>query len=193
MTFSKYASAASYLAGLSWLAYAYFFVVVRDPLWINIFLMLGGLFALKVFIALYLRLREVDEGFGLVVLLLGVAGSLGVLIHGGYDLANVLNPPTGVNPTLPSQIDPRGLLAFGVTGLAVLKASWLMRKTKAFSQNLALWGFLSGILLIVIYLGRLIILDPTQPILKYSILVEGFIVNPVWYLWLGFYFYKKLK
>lgn len=68
-----------------------------------------------------------------------------------------------------------------------------MGKTKVFPQNLSYLGILSGILLMVIYLGRLIVLDPTQPILKYPILIEGFIVNPLWYLWLGYIFQKKLK
>lgn len=191
--FKKDSCISSYLAGIAWLLYAYYFVIAKDVLLSSLFLMLGGLFATKVFIALYRMLKEEDGGFSAVVLVLGVAGTLGTMIHGGYDLANAINPPIGLNLSLPSQIDPRGLMAFGVTGLAVLKASWLMGKSSKFPKNLSSLGLLSGILLIIIYLGRLIVLDPTSPVLKYPILIEGFIVNPIWYLWLGKVFQEKLK
>lgn len=193
MLFYKDSYLSAYLAGLSWLAYAYYFVIVKDPTLSALFLTLGGLFAIKVFTALYQMLKEADKGFATTIVVLGVAGALGTMIHGGYDLANAINPPTGANLTLPSQIDPRGLMAFGITGLAVLKASWTMGKSSKFPQNLSLLGILSGVLLIVIYLGRLIVLDPTNPVLRYPILIEGFIVNPLWYLWLGYIFQKKLK
>lgn len=191
--FYKDSYLSAYLAGAAWLLYAYFFVIARDVTLSSLFLTLGGLLAVKVFIALYKMLKEVDANFAVTILVLGVAGALGTMIHGGYDLANAINPPASLNLDLPSQIDPRGLLAFGITGLAVLKASFLMGKSKAFPKNLSLLGLVSGILLIVIYLGRLIVLDPTSPILKYPILIEGFIVNPIWYLWLGWLFQKKLK
>lgn len=191
--FKKDSYTSAYLAGISWLLYAYYFVVAKDPLLSSLFLMLGGLFATKVFIALYRMLKEEDGGFATVFLVLGVAGALGTMIHGGYDLANAINPPIGLNLNLPSQIDPRGLMAFGVTGLAVLKSSWMMSKVSSFPKNLSSLGLLSGILLIIIYLGRLIVLDPTSPVLKYSILIEGFVVNPIWYLWLGRVFQEKLK
>ncbi len=193
MLFRKDSYLSSYLAGISWLLYAYFFVIVRDPTLSALFLTLGGLFTIKVFTALYRMLKEADSGFATTIMVLGVAGAIGTMIHGGYDLANAINPPTGANLSLPSQIDPRGLMAFGITGLAILKASYLMKKVTAFPKNLALLGLLSGVLLMVIYLGRLIVLDPSQPILKYSILIEGFLVNPIWYLWLGYIFQKKLK
>jgi len=193
LMFRKDSYISAYLAGISWLAYAYFFVIAKDPLFSALFLTLGGLFAVKVFTALYQMLKEVDEGFAVTFTVLGVAGALGTMIHGGYDLANVINPPALANIDLPSQVDPRGLLAFGITGLAVLKASSTMGKNNKFPKNLSYLGILSGILLMVIYLGRLTVLDPTNPVLLYPILVEGFLVNPIWYLWLGYIFQKKLK
>ena len=193
MIFRKDSFVSSYLAGISWLLYAYYFVIAKDTTLSSLFLALAGLFSVKVFIALYQMLKEIDQGFALTFTVLGVAGALGTMIHGGYDLANAINPPLGFNPGLPSQVDPRGLMAFGITGLAVLKASWTMGKSKVFPTNLSYLGLLSGVLLMVIYLGRLIILDPSSPVLKFSILIEGFIVNPLWYLWLGWIFQKKLK
>lgn len=190
MVFKKDSYWSAYLGGVSWLLYAYSFVIAKDNLLAAFFLTLGGLFAVKVFVALFQMLRGVDEGFATTILVLGVAGALGTMIHGGYDLANAINPVV-TNVSLPSQVDPRGLAAFGLTGLAILKASWLMKQGGKFPPNFALLGVLSGVLLIVIYLGRLIILDPTQPILKWSILAEGFVVNPLWYLWLGSILQKK--
>jgi len=37
----------------------------------------------------------------------------------------------------------------------------------------------------VLYLGRLIILDAKNPLIVVVAVVSGFIVNPLWYVWLG--------
>jgi hypothetical protein len=187
--FNSLVSLSAFGAGLSGLLYAYFFIIAQNVLLSSIFLALSGVFALKVFVGLYMYLKEVDQGYAILMAILGFLGAAGTLLHGGYDLANALNPAATQLTLNPA--DPRGLLAFGVTGLAILKASWLMSKTSRFPQNLSLLGFLSGILLIVVYLGRLIVLDPGQPILKYPILIEGFLVNPIWYIWLGAVLRKK--
>jgi hypothetical protein len=82
------------------------------------FLLAGGLLALPVLLALYDLLRDRDPGLALLATLLGVAGALGAAIHGGYDLANAINPPNATLD-LPNQVDPRGLLTFGFGGLAL--------------------------------------------------------------------------
>src|SRR5438270_205131 len=110
MIFKKDSYLSSYLAGLSWLAYAYFFVIAKDNLMSSLFLTLGGLFTIKVFTALYHMLKGADEGFAVTILVLGVAGALGTMVHGGYDLANAINPISNVNASLPSSVDPRGLM-----------------------------------------------------------------------------------
>lgn len=185
-------SAASALgAGIIGFLYAFSFVVLKDAMLSALFLMLSGILALPVIVALYARLKAVEEHFALIALILGVVGAFGYLMHGGYDLANVINPPKLVNIDLPSQVDPRGLLAFGVTGLAILKFSWLAAKGKSLPSGLSNLGLLSGVLLVVIYLARLTILSPASPILLYPVLAEGFIVNPIWYLWLALVFWGK--
>jgi hypothetical protein len=40
-------------------------------------------------------------------------------------------------------------------------------------------------LLIVLYLGRLIILSPSHPVMLVVTLLSGFLVGPAWYGWLG--------
>jgi hypothetical protein len=37
----------------------------------------------------------------------------------------------------------------------------------------------------VIYIGRLVVLDPEHPILLVTALATGFVVNPLWWIWLG--------
>jgi hypothetical protein len=113
---------------------------------------------------------------------------VGAAIHGGYDLANAINAPVSnaaSEANLPNQVDPRGLLTFGIAGLSVLVIAWLMGQGGGFSRTLGLLGWALSILLIVIYLARLIVLQATNPVVLIPALLVGFILNPLWYLWLG--------
>jgi FtsH-binding integral membrane protein len=80
---------------------------------------------------------------------------------------------------LPSTVDLRGLLTFGILGLGVFIIAWLMGRSKQFPQGLSYWGYLLAILLIVLYLGRLNILDPKNPIVAADALLSGFVVSVV--------------
>ena len=186
-SFQQFAGLSAILAGITGLLYSISFVLLKNDLLIALFLMLGGLFSTAVLVALYTRLKETGATFALWALLLSIAGAFGAIIHGGYDLADAINP-TAANvalANLPSAIDPRGLLTFGVTGLVVFVMAWLMGRGKQIPRALSYWGYLLSILLVVLYLGRLIILDPKNPIVLMDALLSGFIVNPVWYVWLG--------
>jgi CubicO group peptidase (beta-lactamase class C family) len=46
-------------------------------------------------------------------------------------------------------------------------------------------GYVSAVLLLVLYLGRLIILAPTSPVIVVPALLNGFVANPIFYVWLG--------
>ncbi|MBI5838773.1 MAG: hypothetical protein HZB19_01600 [Chloroflexi bacterium] len=109
-SFERFAAWGAILAGLAGLLYSIAFIVLQDSLLSGLFLMLGGLFVTSALTALYQRLRGTDGGFALLGLLLSLSAALGSTIHGGYDLANAINPPATANLDLPSQIDPRGLL-----------------------------------------------------------------------------------
>src|SRR4051794_247437 len=111
--FERLAGTCAVLAGIAGFLYAAAFIVLQNDLLSGLFLMLTGLFSTAAFVAVYERLRGTDASFALFGLLLGVAGALGSAVHGGYDLTNTINPPPSV-PDLPSPIDPRGLLTFGV-------------------------------------------------------------------------------
>ena len=186
-SFQQFAGLSAILAGITGLLYSISFVLLKNDLLIALFLMLGGVFSTAVLVAVYNRLKETDATFALWALLLSIAGAFGAIIHGGYDLANAINP-TSANvalANLPSAIDPRGLLTFGVAGLGVFVMAWLMGRGGQFPRALSYWGYLLAVLLVVLYLGRLIILDPKNPIVLMDALLSGFIVNPVWYVWLG--------
>ena len=184
-SFERLAGVCGMLTGIIGFLYAISFVVLRNPLLSSICLMLTGLLSTTTLTALYNRLRATDPGFALWGLLLGIAGALGAAIHGGYDLANAINPPAALNADLPSQIDPRGMLTFGVAGIGLLAIAWLMGRNSSFPRWLSYLGYLLGILLVIIYLARMIVLDPTNLVLLIPVLISGFAVNPAWYIWTG--------
>lgn len=153
-----------------------------------VFLMLGGLLTAPVQVALYQRLQRVDASWALLALLFGIAGAMGAIMHAGYDLANVLHPPPGGAQGLaglPSQIDPRGLLTFGIGGASLMIVAWLMGRDRMFPKGFGTLGYVLACLFLVLYFGRLIILSPTHPLMLVGTLLAGFLVGPAWYGWLG--------
>lgn len=195
--FEKFAGVCTIAAGVINFLYAVAFVIIArsNPqlggLLSSLFLLLSGLLVTTMVVALYQRLRAIEGAFALWALLLGLVGTLGAAIHGGYDLGNAINPPPVSSDlaaglaTLPSQIDPRGLTTFGIMGLALLVFAWLMSRSEEFPRGLAYLGYLFAILFIILYLARLIIFNPANLLLLIPVLVTGFVVNPVWHIWLG--------
>lgn len=187
--FERLAGTCGVLAGVAGFLYAVAFVVLQNILLSGLFLMLGGLLSTAVLAAVYDRLRETDASFALWALLLGIAGALGSTVHGGYDLANAINPPPSI-PDLPNPVDPRGLLTFGVAGAALFIVGWLILRGGQFSKGLGYVAYLSAVLLVALYIGRLVILEPTSPVILVPALLNGFLVNPVLYIWLGLAFLR---
>jgi len=184
-SFDRLAAWFAIFAAVFALLYSVSFVFLQNDLLSALFLLLGGFSATIVMTALYQHLRETQASFALLAYVLSVGGAAGALIHGGYDLSNALHPPAALNLDLPNPIDPRGLLTFGVAGIGLLLFSWLMAHTKTFPKGVSTLGYVSALLMIVLYLGRLIILQATSPAIVLPALLEGFVVNPLWYLWLG--------
>ncbi len=189
-TFEPFAGSCAIAAGIGGFLYAIAFIVLVATSTTGIktlgFLLLlaGGILSIVVFVALYQRLRAVDEGFALCALAFGVISGAGATIHGGYDLglATFEGDPVSLSA---SAIDPRGLLTFGFAAFAIGIYSWLARRSGALPDALGRLGLLSALLLVIIYLGRLLIFDPTNPLLLVAALVEGLLVNPAWYIWVG--------
>ncbi|HLO18643.1 MAG TPA: hypothetical protein VK206_27680 [Anaerolineales bacterium] len=190
-SFEKFAGWVALLAGLSGFLYSIAFIVLRSNLLSALFLMLGGLFSIAALTGLYQRLRGTESGFALLGLLFSLGAALGSAIHGGYDLSNALHPPATLNTDLPNPIDPRGLLTFGIAGLGLFLLAWLMTQNMRFPKGLAYLGYLSAILMVILYLARLIILQATSLAIVLPALLEGFIVNPIWYIWLGLTFLRE--
>jgi hypothetical protein len=184
-SFEKFAGVCAILAGATGFLYAVAFVVLQDTLLSGLFLMLGGLLSTAALAAVYDRLRETDAAFALWALLLGIAGALGSAVHGGYDLANSINPPPSLSADLPNQVDPRGLLTFGIASVALFVVAWLILRGGQFPRGLGYLAYLSAVLLVALYLGRLIILEPTSPVILVPALLNGFLINPIFYVLLG--------
>lgn len=183
--FERFAGGCAVLAGIAGFLYAMAFVVLQNTLLSSLFLMLGGLLSTAVLAAVYERLKETDTAFALLALLLGVAGSLGSAVHGGYDLANAVNPPPSIPTDLPNPVDPRGLLTFGVASIALFLVAWLIVRGGQFPRRLGYLAYLSAVLLLALYVGRLVVLDPESPVILVPALLNGFLVNPILYIWLG--------
>lgn len=186
----RLAGLAALAAGVVAFLYAIAFVVLRSELGSALLLLVNGWLTSIVFCGLYERFRQ-HTPLALLAFVFSLGGTLGAMAHGGYDLANALHPP---NPSLagladlPSQVDPRGLFTFGLVGCGLLFNVNLMQQSQQFPRGLVWVGYLLGILLIEIYLARLILMAPTHPLLLYPVLLSGFIINPLWYLWIGFVF-----
>ena len=182
---------SAWFAGVAGFLYSVSFVVIAQAApragggLAAFFLLAGGILGASALIGLYLRLEPSSGGYALWALIFGIGGALMATLHGGYDLANAIHPPDQTT-TLPSQVDPRGLGTFGLAGISVLAFSYLMSRDATFPRNLAYLGYASGVLLVLVYLARLIILSPSNPLVLVPAALEGFAVNPAWYVGLGF-------
>ncbi len=129
------------------------------------------------------HLRTVDEGYALVGLLFGIGGALGASVHAAFDLANSLHPPTSPFDYA-SPVDPRGFLTFVAAGLAILIFSGQIKHSSLLPRGLGILGWVSGGLLILLYVAYLTILNASNPVVLILVLAAG-ILQPVWYLWAG--------
>ena len=195
-SFERSSGASAIVVGIGGFLFSIAFLILTrsapDTGWflVAFFLLLGGVLGIQVMAAIYRRLREVDAGFALVAFMFGFSGALGSAIHGANDLGIVLHPPTSPMTDFPNAVDPRGFLTFGLSGFALIVVARLMTHGGGFPRRLALLGYLSGILLLLTYLGRLIVVDATSPFVLGPAALEGFIVNPLWYVWLGLTFWR---
>ena len=178
---------SAWLAGACGFLYSVAFVLLKGSLGQGVtgsFLILGGIFGASAMLGLYERLVPAAGGYATWALLFGLAGALSAALHGGYDLANAINPPAQ-SSDFPSAVDPRGLGTFGLAGLAIIAFAYLMGRDASFPLNLSYLGYISGALLVVIYMERLIIMSSDNPVLIATAALEGLVINPAWYVWLG--------
>jgi len=187
---------SAWLAGVCGFLYSVSFVIIaRNNAGLGeglsgFFLLLGGVLGASALLGLYERLQAAAGMYAAWALVFGLAGALAATLHGGYDLAVAIHPP---NQTInfPSPVDPRGLGTFGLTGISLLAFSYLMHRDRSFPRGLVGVGYTSGVLLVLIYISRLTILAASNLLVLAPAGIEGFIVNPAWYIWLGMELRKK--
>lgn len=179
------------LVGIGGLAYAILFgLIVAGTsegvirIWL-ILGMVGGLAVTGVFVGLHQELRA-SQAIVLWALLLGLVAGLGQMLNAsvalGYSLDTAPSPPGRFEGTP----DPLGILRFGVNGLALFLFGWVMARGEGFPRALAYLGQLGGVLLVVMYAGRLTgLIDPGERLTLIPPLVYGFLVHPVFYVWLS--------
>jgi hypothetical protein len=194
--YERSAGAAAILAGIGGVVYSIAFLggvvggyaVELGTMVAAIALLVGGLLSVMVLVVLYRRLLDTAPAVALLGLALVAIGAAGTIVHGGYDLANAIQPPTTdilAEAGMPHPMDPRGLLTFGMSGLGLLVLAWQSRRSGTLPGNLATLGMLVGVLLVVVYLGRLIILTPTNPLVAIPAAATGIFLSPTFYIWLG--------
>src|SRR3954449_2977867 len=179
MTPARLPRTCALLVALCNVAYAASFLVVRpdDPdvggTAASALLLAGGLLALPVLLGLYRAVAPRNPELALLGAVLAVAGALGAAIHGAYDLANAIHPPSTVLDT-PNAVDPRGLLTFGVAGLALLVFAPLIptRRFAALSATL-------GVALVALYVLRLVVLDADNVAVVATAALAGFVLSPL--------------
>ena len=196
-SYERFAGICAVLAVIGGLLYSVAFVILKQVTLYSVILLTGGLLSIVVFVALYNRFRASDPSFAMLGFAFGLAAGIGSAVHGAYDLANALHPEAAPSvlasdkvtadtlASLPNSVDPRGLLTFGVSGLAFLIFAWLISRSGSLPRGLGYLGYLLGLLLVEIFLARLIILDPKNPIVLYPAAATGLLISPLWYLWLG--------
>ena len=188
--FDRLAGASALAAATLSLIYALAFVLLKSDQIAAGALLAGGLLSTVALLGFYGRVRAAGM-LAMLGLFLGLVGTIGAAIHGAYDLAVILGPETDVPAIFPGSVvgpnpvDPRGFLTFGVAGLGVLVLSSAAMMVDRLPRTLLYLGVAFGILLVVIYLGRLIILDSNNVLVLGPAALAGVVVGPLWYGWVG--------
>ncbi|HKD75888.1 MAG TPA: hypothetical protein VKB76_10345 [Ktedonobacterales bacterium] len=193
--FDRFAGGAAIVTGVLSLAYAVAFLILKINWLADLLLAIGGLLSTAVITAIYQRVRQTDAGFALWGVLLGFVAGMGTTIHGMYNLTNdITAPPASLHDlsAVPLAIDPRGLLAFGVAGLSVGIFAMLITRGGQLPKALGNLGYVLSVLLIALYLGTLLTNNDTHSL---AVLIPGglasLIVNPAWYIGVGFVLSKS--
>jgi hypothetical protein len=190
VSFERVAGGAAVAVGLGGILYSvaflqYLYNGSTAALRVSDALLVGGaLLSTGVLIAVYERVRPANPSFALWALVLGLGGAFGAAIHGGYNLALEVKA-VGDPPLYTSIVDPRGLMTFGVTGLALGLFSVLIARSGAFPRPIGYVGLVAAALFLIVYFGRLIIYNAKNPLVLTAAVVSGFVLNPVWFAWVG--------
>ena len=102
--------------------------------------------------------------------------------HAAYDLAVLANPPAGglgAAADLPFAADPRGLRHPSPwSALSLALFGWIGVRTGALQAAVVVLAEAAGLALLVIFVGRLTVLDPRSGLLRPLTALSGFALNP---------------
>jgi hypothetical protein len=184
--FDRTASWMAYLSAAVALAYSVSFgYYVRDgDKWAQYtssgLLLAGGIIGLPVLVAIYLRVRHVDEGFAIVALVIALAAALGSVLHGAHDIAVFAHPDkVTTSADYPNFTDPRGFSTFALFGLGMIVLA-AMSHAAALPKPIALVGAITGALAVVVYIGRVTVLDPKRWWVAIAAVGAGVVGVPLW-------------
>jgi hypothetical protein len=196
--FERFAALCALAVSGGSLLYAALFITIvegsaeTNDLWFTT-LLIGALFTIPPWIAIYGRVRAVDAGLALTGLVLGLGGAFGGVLHGGYELAaNVTPPKQGYYPG-PESVS-KGVLRYLVAGLALLVIAWLIAYGRTLPAGLGFVAGFGGVLLVVIYFGRLFdFITPGDYTSLIPPILFGFVVHPFFYAWLGLVLWRAAR
>jgi hypothetical protein len=187
--FDGIAARSAVVAGVGAVVFTVIFaaIVIGVPIWVVgvwwVLLIGGELLCVPVLVALHRRLAGTVPGMSVVALIVGALGLMGGIAHGGQQLEYVVKPPPGaLRGGAAVELDPRGLFRYLMFGLALLLFAWLLARAGSVPTRLVQLTYLSGVLLVVIYIGRLTqVITPGDRITLAPPILFGLIVNPAWY------------
>lgn len=189
--FDRTASWMAYLSAAVALAYSLCFgyYVREGDRWAqytsSALLIAGGLIGLPVLVAIYLRVRHVDEGFAIVTLLVAAAAAFGTVLHGAHDIAVFANPEkVTIGADNPNFTDPRGFSTFALFGLGMIVLA-AMARGAGFAKPIPMIGAVSGLLAVVVYIGRVTVLDPKRWWVAVAAVGAGVVGVPLWNVLVG--------
>src|SRR5689334_2723517 len=124
----------------------------------NLLLALSGLLSLIAVVTIFQKIRGVSEGWARLALWFGMFGALLGGLHGWSDLVHnpILAQAFGQPDTagaanlianLPSQVDPRGVGTFGLTGVFFFILGMQLYRVQGVPQRLAQLAILGSVLL----------------------------------------------
>jgi hypothetical protein len=182
--FRRVAAVSAAVAVVTSLLYSVTFAVVvrRGSHWAewtsSTALLAGALAAIVVVLAARERFAGGEPQFAQLAVVLGLAGALGSAVHAAYDLAALAKPAEsdalGLSPT-----DPRGFATFALTGLALGLFGVLGHAAGALSSRTRWIALMTAASLVVVFVGRLALLDPNRLVIKVLALACGVVLNPL--------------
>ena len=186
--FARLATGAGVVAAAAGIVYTVTFALVVQKgchwaMWASsATLLVGGLAVLLVFVGALRRFAGDEPDVALTAFALGAAGAFGSVLHAMYDIGGLAKPYHGTVPDVPFPADPRGLATFAFTGVALGLFGWLGWRSGVLPKA-ALWlAVATTACLLIVFLGRLIILNPKSSAVKPFAILGGILLAPATYV-----------